>query len=65
MKKAIITMVTKGKNRGQFRFTLKGANGETVAVSHPETYTRKSKCKQTLLKCFPDFIIIDQTIRTK
>lgn len=65
MKKAIINKVTKGKHAGQYRFTLKGANGETVAVSHPETYTQKHSCIETLNSCFPDFKIEDETGEAK
>lgn len=58
---AYIQQVVRGNNKGQFRFTLKGSNGETVAVSHPETYTRKEKCIQTLKELFPNFEIVDKT----
>lgn len=62
MKKAIITLVTRGKNKGQFRFTLIGINGEPVANSHPETYTQKHSCIETLESNFPDFVIIHTTV---
>lgn len=61
MKKARIILVTKGKNVGQFRFKLYGINGEPVANSHPETYTQKHSCIETLQNNFPDFVIIDTT----
>lgn len=61
-KKAHIQKVTKGKNAGQYKFILKARNGEVIAVSHPETYRMKIKCKQTLRRCFPDFEIVDKSI---
>lgn len=61
MKKAIITRVTHGKNKGQFKFTFYGLNGEVVGNSHPETYKQKAKAKQTLTRLFPDWPIVDAT----
>lgn len=57
--KAKIKQVTHGKQKGQFRFVLKGDNGEIVG--HGETYTSKSECLQTLNKYFPNFQIVDET----
>lgn len=56
--KAEIIKITRGKNKGQFRFILKAKNGEIVAHSHPETYTSIQMCKKTLKKYFPNFEII-------
>jgi uncharacterized protein YegP (UPF0339 family) len=53
--KAIIKQVTHGKNKGQWRFILKGQNGETVA--HGETYKNKGDMLQTLSRYFPNFPI--------
>ncbi len=60
MKRAIIKKVSKGRNKGQFRFVLKASNGEIVAQSHPETYERLQSCLDTLNNNFPDFDIIKQ-----
>jgi uncharacterized protein YegP (UPF0339 family) len=54
---AIIQKVTKGRNAGQWKFTLHGRNGEMVAQSHPETYKQKEMCEQTLINLFPNFEI--------
>lgn len=59
--KAYIKNVWQGRNKGQFRFVLKAKNGETVAISHPETYKSKSMAIQTLTRCFPQFEIVDAT----
>jgi uncharacterized protein YegP (UPF0339 family) len=61
MKKALIKKVSKGKLKGQYRFVLKAENGETVAVSSPESYTQKHSALETLEANFPDFKIIDKT----
>ena len=53
--KAIIIRVTKGKNKGQFRFKLVGFNGEAIAQSHPETYKNLVDCEATLDKYFSSF----------
>lgn len=50
---------------GHYRFTLKGKNGEVVATSHGETYTRKAKCLQTLKRLFGEFEIVDKTKKKK
>lgn len=61
MKKALLKKVSKGKLKGQYRFVLKAANGETVAVSNPETYVAKHSAVETLQNNFQDFQIVDQT----
>ena len=61
MKKAFIKTVSKGKQKGQFRFVLKASNGETIAVSSPESYTQKHSAIETLTANFPDFQIVDKT----
>jgi uncharacterized protein YegP (UPF0339 family) len=62
MKTAIITTVKKGKHKGEFKFTLKAANGEAVAQSYPESYTALHNCIKTLKHCFPDYKIVDKSI---
>lgn len=62
MKKAIIKLVSKGKQKGQFRFVLLAENGEVIATSGSETYTQKHSCIETLESNFPNFTIIDKTI---
>lgn len=57
--KAIIKKVKQGKMKGQFRFVLKGRNGETIAVS--ETYTQKHNVTKLLKKYFTLFEIVDET----
>jgi len=47
-------VIKKTRNK-QWRFNLKGDNGEPIATS--ETYTRKAKAIQTLKKYFPTFSI--------
>lgn len=54
-----IKTVSRGKEKGQFRFILIGNNGEPVAQSWPESYATKQKCVQTLKRLFPDFEIVD------
>lgn len=53
--KAILKQVTHGKYKGQWRFILKGENGETVA--HGETYHNKGDMLLTLSRYFPNFPI--------
>jgi uncharacterized protein YegP (UPF0339 family) len=65
MKTAKITTVKRGKHAGEFKFNLYGANGEPVAQSWPESYTKKQKCIQTLKNLFPDWTITDLTIQKK
>jgi len=57
--KAIIKVVTRGKNKGQFRFILKADNGENL--SPQETYTQKHNVKKILEKYFPNFTVVDNT----
>ena len=59
--KAIIKTVSKGKQKGQFRFVLVAANGEIVATSGSESYTQKHNCIKTLEALFPQFEITDKT----
>jgi hypothetical protein len=58
MKKAVITLVTRGKLAGQFRFVLKAKNGEIVASSYPETYKSKKMAEKTLKAHFAEFQIV-------
>ncbi len=51
-------IIKKTRNK-QFRFVLKGDNGEPIATS--ETYTRKEKAVKTLKKYFPKFSIKGMT----
>jgi uncharacterized protein YegP (UPF0339 family) len=53
--KALIKTVKQGKLKGQFRFVLKGKNGEIIATS--ETYTQKHNVKKVLNKYFSLFKI--------
>jgi uncharacterized protein YegP (UPF0339 family) len=57
--KAIIKKVSHGKLKGQFRFVLKGSNGEIIAVG--ETYTQKHNCIETLQNYFSNFEVVDKT----
>lgn len=57
-----ILKVEKGNLEGQFRFVLKAGNGEIIAQSWSESYTRKASLKKTLKRHFSDFEIIDKTI---
>lgn len=57
--KAIIKRIKTGKKAGQFRFTLKGKNGENL--SPQETYTQKHNVIEVITEYFPEFEIIDTT----
>lgn len=57
--KAVIKTVSHGKLKGQFRFILKGVNGEIVATS--ETYTQKHNCTEVLETYFSTFEVVDKT----
>lgn len=57
--KAIIKKVTKGPNKGQYRFVLVGDNGENL--SQTETYTQKHNVIEVLAKYFPNFEVVDKT----
>lgn len=57
--KAIIKTISHGKMKGQFRFVLKGKNGEIIATS--ESYTQKHNVIELLEIYFPAFIIDDKT----
>jgi uncharacterized protein YegP (UPF0339 family) len=61
MKTAVIQKVTRGRQKGQFKFVLFASNGEPIADSHPETYTQKHSAMETLRANFSDFVIVDQT----
>lgn len=61
MKTAIIKQVSKGKQKGQFRFVLKAENGQVVATSGSENYTQKHNLISTLESNFKEFTIIDKT----
>lgn len=61
MKKAQIKQISRGKHKGEFRFLLFASNGEVIANSHPESYTQKHSCIETLTNNFPDFVIEDKT----
>lgn len=60
--KVIITRVTHGKRKGEFRFKLVGKNGEVVATSGTETYTQKHNVIEVLEVYFFNFPIVDKTI---
>lgn len=55
MRKVVIKRVTHGKNKGQFRFSLVGDNGEIVATSGSETYHNEKDILHTLDKYFSSF----------
>ncbi len=57
--KIIIKKVSKGPNKGQFRFLIKGDNGENL--SQQETYTQKHNVIEVITKYFPHFTIEDKT----
>jgi hypothetical protein len=59
MKKMIIKTVSKGPRKGQFRFLLKGANGEVIAQG--ETYTVKHNIVSLHKDHFPDFELVDKS----
>lgn len=61
MNRAVLKKVTKGKNKGQYRFILYSTNGEVIAQSHPETYTQKHSAKDTIRNNFPNFALVDKT----
>lgn len=63
MNKAIITTISKGKRKGEFRFTLHSSNGEIIATG--ESYTQKHNCITILKEDFPNFKIVDTTILKK
>ncbi len=57
--KVHIKKIKTGKNAGQFRFVLKGDNGENL--SPKENYTQKHNVTEVLKKYFPGFEIVDET----
>lgn len=59
-RKAIIRYGT-GYKHNQFKFVLKGDNGEVVGKSS-EFYKRKESAIKTLNKYFPGFQIVDKTV---
>ncbi len=59
--KAVITRVTHGKRKGEFRFKFIGDNGEQIGGSGTETYTQKHNAIEVLEKYFPNFPIIDKS----
>lgn len=59
--KAIITQVSHGKRKGEFRFKLVGKNGEVIATSGSETYTQKHNVTEVLADYFPGFSVVDKT----
>ena len=61
MRTATIKQVKKGKQKGQFRFVLKGSNGKVVGTSGTENYTQKHSCIETLNEDFEQYKIIDST----
>lgn len=63
--KALIKKVSKGKQKGQFRFVLIGKNGQVIATSGTENYTQKHSCIETLEANFPQFKIVDTTVKQK
>jgi uncharacterized protein YegP (UPF0339 family) len=63
--KAYIKKVSKGKQKGRYRFVLKAGNGEVVGTSGTQSYSSKQGCKQTLIDCFGQYEIIDTTKETE
>lgn len=59
--KAKIKQISRGKEKGQFRFVIISSNNEPIAQSWPESYTTKQMCLKTVKKYFPDFEIEDCT----
>lgn len=55
----VISRVTHGKLKGQFRFNLVAPNNEVIATS--ETYNNKGDVIDLLEKFFPKFTIVDKT----
>lgn len=60
---AIVKQVTRGKMKGQYRFVLKGDNGEIIATS--ETYTQEHNVLEVLYQYFPTFKIKIQKPKIK
>ncbi len=58
-----IKRVSKGAKKGEFRFLLKGDNGETIAQS--ESYTQKHNILEIASKAFPAFIVVDKSKKEK
>lgn len=56
--KAIITKITHGKFKGQFRFKIVGGNGEIVATS--EQYTQKHNIISLFKEHFGNIEIVDR-----
>lgn len=56
---ATITVVPRGKFKGQFRFNLRGLNHEIIASG--EAYTQKHNAIEVIEKYFPNFVIIDKS----
>jgi len=59
-RRAIIDRVKSGKQKGQFKFVLKALNGEVIARSHPESYTRLQSAVDTLENNFRDYVIYEK-----
>jgi uncharacterized protein YegP (UPF0339 family) len=59
MKRAIIKKVSKGRQKGEYRFLLIAENGEIIATS--ETYTAKHNVVDVIKAHFPEFTIVDKT----
>ena len=59
--KAIITKVSHGRKKGEFRFKLVGKNGEVIATSGSETYTQKHNVTEVLADYFSNFTVEDKT----
>lgn len=59
--KAIITKVSHGRKKGEFRFKLVGKNGEVIATSGSETYTQKHNVTEVLGDYFSNFTVVDKT----
>lgn len=57
--KALIKKVTHGKRKGEYKFVLKGDNGENL--SQQETYTQKHNVSEVIAKYFPNFVVEDKT----
>lgn len=59
MKKAIITKVTRGTEKGKFKFQLTGIENEVLTTS--ATFENKETIIQLIADYFPDTEVVDLT----
>lgn len=59
--KVLVKRITQGKQKGEFRFVLKADNHENLSPN--ETYKNKQGLMDTLEKYFPNFEIVDTTLK--